>query len=90
VHPGLQWPGDRLILVLMTRVMHVPRLDPAERLPAERDLIDEARQIFADADEWMNQEHPLLGGRTPRQCVAEGDEQLVWDLLRNIRYVGQT
>lgn len=32
----------------------------------------------------------MLGGRSPQQCVDAGDEQAVWDLLRNIKYIGQT
>lgn len=74
----------------MTYVAQVRRLDPADRLPAERDLLGEARQIFADPGDWMRQENPLLGGQTPRDCIDEGHEQLVWDLVRNIKYVGQT
>ena len=66
------------------------RIDPAERLPGERSLADELGQIFADPGEWMRQQHPMLAGRSPQECIDAGDEQLVWDLLRNIKYVGQT
>jgi uncharacterized protein (DUF2384 family) len=74
----------------MPSVVQARRLDPTERLPGEGSLLDEARKIFADADQWMHTAHPLLGGRTPQDCIDGGDEQLVWDLLRNIKHVGQT
>lgn len=74
----------------MTTVVQVRRLDPTDRLLGEQHLQDEVQQIFAEPGEWMHQEHPLLGGRTPSECVDAGDEQLVWDLVRNIKYVAQT
>jgi hypothetical protein len=74
----------------MTATAQLRRLDPTERLPGERSLADEVRKVFADPDAWLRQQHPLLGGRTPRDCIDAGDEQLVWDLLRNIKHVGQT
>ncbi len=45
------------------------RVDPARRLPGEGSLEDEANQIFADPDEWMHREHPMLGGRSPQECT---------------------
>lgn len=74
----------------MAKSAQLQRIDPADRLNGEQNLADEASQIFARPDEWMHQEHPMLGGRTPQQCIDAGDEQPVWDLLRNIKYVGQT
>lgn len=74
----------------MATATQLRRVDPTERLPGESSLPDEARQIFADPDQWMHREHPMLGGRSPQQCVDAGDEQAVWDLLRNIKYIGQT
>lgn len=71
-------------------IAKLQRIDPAERLPGEGSLADAARQIFADPDEWMRREHPMLGGRSPQECIDAGDEQPVWDLLRNIKYIGQT
>jgi hypothetical protein len=73
-----------------SRIGSVRRADPTERLPDEQSIEDEARLMFAEPDLWMSQEHPMLGGRTPRECIADGDEQPVWDLLRSIKYVGQT
>jgi hypothetical protein len=67
-----------------------PRVNPSKLLPGEHDIETEAAQIFADPDAWLSQEHPLLGGRSPRQCIAGGDEQAVRDLLRSIVHVGQT
>lgn len=74
----------------MAKTVTSPRVDPFRRLPGEGSLADEVGQIFADPDVWMRREHPMLGGRTPQQCVDSGEEQAVWDLLRNIKYVGQT
>jgi hypothetical protein len=74
----------------MAKTAQLPRVDPAGRLPGEGSLADEASQIFADPDEWMRREHPMLGGRSPQDFIDAGDEQPVWDLLRNIKYIGQT
>ena len=74
----------------MAKAARLQRADPAERLPGEGSLADEASQIFADPDEWLRREHPMLGGRSPQECIDAGDEQAVWDLLRNIKYIGQT
>jgi hypothetical protein len=75
---------------IMTSLVQVRRLEPTDRLADERHLLDEARQIFAEPHQWMRRENPLLGGLTPRECIDAGDEQRVWDLMRNIKYVGQT
>ncbi len=74
----------------MAKAAQNPSVDPAERLPGEGSLTDEAGKIFADPDEWMHREHPMLGGRTPQECIDAGEEQSVWDLLRTIKYIGQT
>lgn len=74
----------------MAKAAQLQRVDPAGRLPGEGSLAEEASQIFADPDEWMHREHPMLGGRPPQECVDAGDGQQVWDLLRNIKYIGQT
>ena len=74
----------------MAKTLQLVRVDPAERLPGEGSLADEAGQIFDNPDEWMRREHPMLGARSPEQCIADGDEQLIWDLLRNIKYIGLT
>lgn len=63
------------------------RLDPADRLPDEGSVEDEAREIFSDPDDWMRQRNPNLAGRSPRDCLDQGDEQPVRDLLRRIRYI---
>jgi hypothetical protein len=67
-----------------------PRVDPTQPLEGEGTLAEEVKSIFADPDKWMQQEHPMLGGRSPQQCINDGDEQLVWNLLRSIKYIGQT
>jgi uncharacterized protein (DUF2384 family) len=74
----------------MVKAAQLPRVDPATRFPSEAGLVDEASTIFADPDDWMHRQHPMLAGRSPQECVDAGDEQAVWDLLRNIKYVGQT
>jgi hypothetical protein len=75
---------------MITKAAQSPRIDPTQRLPDESSLPDEVAKIFADPDEWMRQKHPMLAGRSPAECIAAGDEQAVWDLLRNIKYIGQT
>jgi Protein of unknown function (DUF2384) len=74
----------------MAKAAQIPRVDPAGRLPGEGSVSDAAGEIFADPNGWMSQEHPMLAGRSPQECIDAGDEQAVWDLLRTIRYVGQT
>lgn len=59
-------------------------------LKGETSLEDETEKIFDEPFVWMAQEHPLLGGKSPNECVKDGREQAVWDLLRAIKYVGQT
>jgi len=66
------------------------RLDPADPLLGEGSLEDEAREIFADPDEWMKQHNADLAGRSPQDCIGQGDLQPVRDLLRRIRYVPYT
>jgi hypothetical protein len=74
----------------MTSLVQIRRLEPTDRLASEHDLLEEARQIFAEPRQWIRQKNPLLGGLTPQECIDAGDEQLVWDLMCNIKYVGQT
>ncbi len=74
----------------MAKAARLPRIDPTDRLPGEGSVRDEAGEIFADPGAWMNQKHPMLAGRSPQECIDGGDEQAVWDLLRTIKYVGQT
>jgi hypothetical protein len=74
----------------MATAAQVQRVDPAQRLPGETSLWDEASKVFADPDEWMRQKHPLLAGRSPQECIDANDGQAVWDLLRDIEYIGQT
>jgi hypothetical protein len=66
------------------------RLDPADRLPDESTIENAANDLFATPDVWLDADHPMLGGKTPRACIGTGDEQLVWDLPRTIRHIGQT
>jgi hypothetical protein len=66
------------------------RVDPTQLLDGEGSLAEEAKKIFADPDQWMQQRHPMLGGRSPQECIDASDEQPVRDLLRSIKYIGQT
>ena len=72
----------------MTKNSHIRR-DPTEVLSDEGELWDEAREIFSRPDKWMTERHPMLDGRSPRDCIQAGDQQLVRDLVRTIKYVGQ-
>lgn len=74
----------------MAKAAQLPRVDPAGLLLGEGSIRNEAGEIFADPGAWMHQEHAMLAGRSPQECVDAGDEQAVRDLLRTIRYVGQT
>jgi hypothetical protein len=74
----------------MVKAAQLKRVDPAERLPGEGGIRDLAGEIFADPGGWMSQRHPLLAGRSPQECIDAGDDQAVWDLLRSIKYLGQT
>ncbi len=76
--------------VVTIRVPKMPRINPADRFPNEASLEREVAKIFENPNEWMNQDHPLLGGRSPQACVNANDDQPVWDLVRQIQYVGQT
>ena len=66
------------------------RRDPADPLPDEGSLEDEAREIFADPDGWMKRHNADLAGRTPQDCIDQGDLQPVRDLLRRIKHVPYT
>jgi uncharacterized protein (DUF2384 family) len=68
----------------------VSRQNPADRLPDETTVANEAADLFENPDVWLDTEHPMLGGKRPRACVGTADEQAVWDLLRTTRRVGQT
>ena len=67
-----------------------PRTDPPQPLDEEESLAEEIKKVFADPDVWLQQKHPMLGGRSPQESINDGDGQLVWDLLRNIKYIGST
>jgi hypothetical protein len=68
----------------------VARQDPADRLPDESTIENEAIDLFENPDLWLNADNPMLGGKSPRACIGTADEQSVWDLLRTIRNIGQT
>lgn len=68
----------------------VARQGPADRLPDESSIEQGAADIFENPDPWLDAEHPMLGGKSPRDCIGTANEQTVWDLLRTIRSVGQT
>ena len=74
----------------MSRTVQLQRIDPGGRLPGEGSIRDAAGEIFADPSGWMHQKHPMLAGRSPQECIDAGEEQAVWDLLRSIKYIGQT
>lgn len=69
---------------------HLAHQDPSQRLPSETTIEAEAGALFESPDGWLNAPNPLLGGKSPRDCIGQPDEQAVWDLLRTIRRVGQT
>ena len=71
-------------------LQRVARQDPADRLPGESSIEHEAADIFEDPDLWLDTEHPMLGGKRPRDCMGTANEQTVWDLLRTTRRIGQT
>ena len=66
------------------------RDDPATLLENDdTDLILRAvvRSVFrSQADEWLTERHPSLGGRSPQDCIDEGDDRAVRDLLRRILF----
>lgn len=63
--------------------------DPADLLEGERDnLRDEIKEILSSPGAWMTEKHAMLGGRSPEECIRDGDKQLVRDLVRSIKYVG--
>ena len=64
----------------------LPVLDPAARLPGEGTVAEDAAEIFAAPDHWLAQPHPELAGRSPADCLAQGDEAAVRALLRRLRY----
>ncbi|HEY4113611.1 MAG TPA: MbcA/ParS/Xre antitoxin family protein [Rhizomicrobium sp.] len=72
------------------RPANLDHIAPSEPLPDEGDILQDAAQIFSNPQEWLKQAHPMLGGRSPQQCLDAQDEQPVRDLLRRIRYIGQT
>ena len=65
-------------------------INPRAKLEGEDSPEKEAAKLFENPDEWLSHPHPLLGGRTPRDCVKQGDEYAVRNLLRQIRFVGQS
>jgi len=75
---------------MSTTIARANRADPSNPLPDERGVSEEAAETFADPTNWLNTQHPMLGGRSPSECIRDGDEQLVRDLLRRIKLVGQT
>lgn len=74
----------------MARAAQLQRVDPGARLPGEGSIRDTAGEIFADPSGWMHEKHAMLAGRSPQECIDAGDEEAVWNLLRSIKYVGQT
>ena len=69
---------------------HLAHQDPSRRLPGETSIQAEAGDLFENPEAWLNAANPMLGGKSPRDCIGQPDEQAVWDLLRTIRRVGQT
>ena len=74
----------------MAKAARLSRIDPTGLLPGEGSIRDEAGEIFADPAGWMQQKHPMLAGRSPQECINAGDEQAVRELIRTIKYAGQT
>ncbi|ETX08112.1 MbcA/ParS/Xre antitoxin family protein [Candidatus Entotheonella palauensis] len=56
-------------------------------LPDETpDILEEVKDLVADPNLWLNAPHELLGGKTPKEVMAQGGTQRVRDLLRAIKY----
>ena len=56
--------------------------------PTSDELRTEAKQALPDGEQWLVTRHPLLSGRTPADCLAAGEVEVVNDLLHSILYVG--
>jgi len=61
--------------------------EAADSVPSgQQALWHEAEEVFEDGVKWLNDPHPSLGGRSPRDCLEHGEEQAVRELLRRIKY----
>lgn len=58
-----------------------PRLLRGEKA----DIYEEVATVIADAPQWFEMPHPLLGGQKPRQLVGTPQEELIRDLVRAIK-----
>ena len=52
------------------------------------DIRKEASKFFKNVDKWLATENSNLAGRTPNEVIGSGDEAIVRDLLRRIKYIG--
>ena len=50
------------------------------------DIREEVKRLVAEPDLWLDAPHQHLGGKTPNELIAQGDEQPVRDLLGGIKY----
>jgi uncharacterized protein (DUF2384 family) len=57
---------------------------------AQASVREEAAEVFANPDAWLDAPNPHLGGRTPRELIGGPNEDLVRDLLESIKHVGVT
>lgn len=63
-------------------------LDPTvSLLPDEKaDLVEEARDLLKNADEWLDAPNSQLGGARPWDVIGTAQEPILRDLLRTARY----
>jgi len=57
----------------------------------KEDIREELKAIFQDADEWidkwLDEPHPQLGGKKPKEFIGSADqEKPLRDLLRSIKH----
>jgi hypothetical protein len=54
------------------------------------ELLEEIRQTFPYAEDWLQSPHSMLGGETPTQRILAGDTDRVRNLFELMVYVGIT
>ncbi|MEO8660084.1 MAG: hypothetical protein ABI693_16555 [Bryobacteraceae bacterium] len=51
-------------------------------------LRQEIRDELPNGDAWLTTPHALLGGQSPEERLAEGDYEVVRNLVQSILYIG--
>lgn len=64
------------------------RLQPGPMVPkaVQDELWKEIHEVIADPDRWLDSVNDQLGGRKPKEWIAEGQGELVRDLIRVIKH----